>query len=310
MTVEPDRPVFELSRLTEYTDEAILHELRRVASVVPNAVITAAVITAHGRVGLKTIRQRFGKLGDALRAAGLAHRSTDVVKIRGGRIAAKMSDEDVLEALRDLAKRLGKTDLIQDEIDEHLPFSSGILRKRWGGLRASLEAAGLHATKQGRRYTEEECFDNMLVVWTHYGRPPMYKEMSQPPSMVGGKAYMLRFGTWNKALAAFVERVNQDRPPEPKATQEPIVQAIVRSPVLSGKIFEDRRDIPLGLRFRVFHRDRFKCVICGDHPARNAECTLHVDHILPWSRGGKTREDNLRTLCETCNVGRGNRFTE
>ncbi len=281
------------------------------ASVVPNGAITAAVITADGRVGLKTIRQRFGTLGDALRAAGLAHRSTDAVKTRGGHIGTKLSDQDVLQALRDLAKRLDKTELIQDDIDAHLPFSTGILRKRWGGLRAALEAAGLRATKQGRRYTDEECFSNMLVVWTHHGRPPMHKEMSQPPSIVGGKAYMLRFGTWNKALAAFVERINQDRDAEPEVVQEPVItQASGITGVLLTKTGEDRRDIALGLRFRVFHRDRFKCVICGDHPARNAECILHVDHILPWSLGGKTREDNLRTLCEACNVGRGNRFSE
>jgi 5-methylcytosine-specific restriction endonuclease McrA len=73
---------------------------------------------------------------------------------------------------------------------------------------------------------------------------------------------------------------------------------------------EDRRDPSIGLRFKVFQRDRFKCVLCGDHPARNAECVLHVDHLIPWSKGGKTRENNLRTLCATCNVGRGNRFTD
>lgn len=37
---------------------------------------------------------------------------------------------------------------------------------------------------------------------------------------------------------------------------------------------------------------------------------LHVDHVIPWSKGDKTREDNLRTLCATCNVGRSNRFAD
>ncbi len=40
--------------------------------------------------------------------------------------------------------------------------------------------------------------------------------MGQPPSKVGSKAYMIRFGSWNKALAAFVERVNAD--PDTPAT--------------------------------------------------------------------------------------------
>ena len=70
------------------------------------------------------------------------------------------------------------------------------------------------------------------------------------------------------------------------------------------------RDVPLGLRFRVLSRDRFRCVLCGDNPPSNNECVLHVDHIIPWSRGGKTREENLRTLCAICNIGRGNRFTK
>jgi hypothetical protein len=122
---------------------------------------------------------------------------------------------------------------------------------------------------------------------------------------------MRRFGTWNKALAAFVERVNQDDEPEEEqkwdagAAETRIGRhaplSLVRSP-------EETRDIRLGLRFRVLHCDRFKCVLCGDHPARNAECILHVDHVIPWSKGGKTSEDNVRTLCAMCNVGRGNRF--
>jgi len=73
---------------------------------------------------------------------------------------------------------------------------------------------------------------------------------------------------------------------------------------------EEMRDIKMGFRFRVLYRDRFKCVLCGDHPARNMECILHVDHVIPWSKGGKTLEENLRTLCATCNVGRGNRFVD
>ena len=37
---------------------------------------------------------------------------------------------------------------------------------------------------------------------------------------------------------------------------------------------------------------------------------LHVDHILPVSRGGKTVMSNLQTLCEDCNCGKGNRYLE
>lgn len=289
---------------------AILSELRRVAEALPDGAITRTVMEMYGRVSMKKISQRFGSLAEALEAAGLSHRTTGRIKTRGGHAATGMSDATVLASLQSLATRLGRNELTGDDINECLPFSEGILRKRWGSLKAAFEAAGLKTTNAGRRYSDEECFDNLLAVWTHYGRPPMHKEMSRSPSFVGGKAYILRFGTWNKALAAFIERVKQDRDPGPdswSAQEDVLEQTTLKNRVSSS---EDRREIPLGLRFRILYRDRFKCVLCGDRPARNPECFLHVDHILPWSRGGKTREDNLRTLCEICNVGRGNRFLD
>lgn len=53
------------------------------------------------------------------------------------------------------------------------------------------------------------------------------------------------------------------------------------------------------LRNRVYERDGHKCVKC--------ESTEHlsVDHIHPWSKGGKTEFDNLQTLCRICNSRKG-----
>lgn len=56
------------------------------------------------------------------------------------------------------------------------------------------------------------------------------------------------------------------------------------------------------LRYSILKRDGFRCTICG----RTAEdgVKLHVDHIIPVSKGGETIPSNLRTLCETCNLGK------
>ncbi|HMD53649.1 MAG TPA: HNH endonuclease signature motif containing protein [Phycisphaerae bacterium] len=72
---------------------------------------------------------------------------------------------------------------------------------------------------------------------------------------------------------------------------------------------ELRRDISMGLRFAILKRDRFRCRLCGNSPAIDANCHLHVDHIRPFSKGGKTRAENLRALCAHCNIGKGNRET-
>lgn len=60
------------------------------------------------------------------------------------------------------------------------------------------------------------------------------------------------------------------------------------------------------LRYDVMMRDGFKCVICGASAKDGAK--LHVDHIIPISKGGKTELDNLRTLCDRCNLGKSDKI--
>jgi 5-methylcytosine-specific restriction endonuclease McrA len=71
-----------------------------------------------------------------------------------------------------------------------------------------------------------------------------------------------------------------------------------------------RRSIPLGVRWRVMERDGRRCMACGASPATDAAIKLHVDHIVPVSRGGLSTLDNLQTLCEACNLGKSNRMPQ
>ena len=64
-----------------------------------------------------------------------------------------------------------------------------------------------------------------------------------------------------------------------------------------------RKHIPSKLRFKVLKRDNFTCQYCG----KNArEVKLHIDHIIPVSKGGSTKLSNLITSCIECNLGKSN----
>lgn len=69
---------------------------------------------------------------------------------------------------------------------------------------------------------------------------------------------------------------------------------------------DERGKMTLELRNKILRRDGFRCVLCGASEKDGAK--LHVDHIMPVSKGGKTTESNLRTLCERCNFGKHDRY--
>ena len=73
---------------------------------------------------------------------------------------------------------------------------------------------------------------------------------------------------------------------------------------------ENSRNVPLILRLKVLQRDNFRCVFCGKSPATDLGTKLHIDHIFPFSKGGKSILENLQTLCEECNLGKSDREIE
>ena len=64
--------------------------------------------------------------------------------------------------------------------------------------------------------------------------------------------------------------------------------------------------VPSTVRFDVLKRDR-KCVLCGAAPEIDSDVRLHVDHIVPRSKGGSNEMSNLQVLCSECNLGKSNR---
>lgn len=62
------------------------------------------------------------------------------------------------------------------------------------------------------------------------------------------------------------------------------------------------RSLSYSTRFAVLRRAGFTCKYCGRKPP---EVRLHVDHVVPWSKGGSNHIDNLCAACDVCNLGKG-----
>ena len=67
--------------------------------------------------------------------------------------------------------------------------------------------------------------------------------------------------------------------------------------LLSIRAF-DRRD-----KLAAYERQKHKCPLCGKEFEFEK---MHGDHIIPWSKGGKTIPENCQMLCRDCNIKKTN----
>ncbi len=327
--------------LPEYSDTAIVDDLKRVSKSFLEESFTNKFYLMHGgRYSISIFKRRFGGWREALDAAGIGNRyvgrpTTDRMRAQPGRA---MSNEDILSKIRNIAAQLGKASLSGADIHAHSEINQRLLKSRFGSVSKALTLAGITQVPHGRRHTEDEVFENLLEVWTHYGRPPTVSEMDRPPSTVGKNTYIHRYRGWRKALKAFVERANSEADGDteldpgqdpsklanranptkspaaseagtsrPQSASQITARPRVTRPAPTKIKAEDRRDPSIGFRFRVLQRDDFRCQYCGRSPRTDLGVRIHVDHKIAFSKGGKTTFENLQVLCLDCNVGKSNR---
>jgi hypothetical protein len=71
---------------------------------------------------------------------------------------------------------------------------------------------------------------------------------------------------------------------------------------VTGEItdYVHERMIPSSVKVRVWKRDGGKCTTCGENTG------LHYDHILPFSKGGRSDDaKNIQLLCARHNLSKG-----
>ncbi len=207
-----------------------------------------------------------------------------------------VTDEELIADLKRVALELNKDSFTYDQYKEIGKFSDTTYRNKFGSWLKALERAGLRGTRN-QHITGEQFFQDLEETWVKLGRQPKYAEMKTPLSRYSSHTYQKRFGTWRKALEAFVAFVNN----EERTSSE---GAVKDADVESSTRHKTKRGINWRLRFLVMRRDNFKCKSCGRSPATDPSIVLHVDHIRAWTNGGETVLENLQTLCSKCNIGK------
>lgn len=217
------------------------------------------------------------------------------------------SDEELLDDMRRCAKAIGRDTITIAQYGEIGKAHPCTIQRRFGSWFNALRLAGLQPSRSKIGITNEELFENLKSLWISLGRQPRYDEVKAPSSQFSVGTYEYRFDTWTKALRAFVAWVNSDGPeqnPQEEAGREAVDSTIQRAATKR----RTRREISERQRFRILVRDGFRCRACGASPLEQRGIELHVDHIVPWSKGGETTDDNLETKCKRCNLGKGNAF--
>jgi|SRR5690606_25072320 len=291
------------------TDEELLDDVKRVAELIGDQYLSTSLYKRHGKYSDSTFRSRFGSWLKVLEILGLRQeRNSTEMK----RISDKMLIKDLLR----VSKLLDKKMVASPEYYEHGKYSFPTITERFGSWSSFVEKAGLEQTGFIKKIEDEELFNEIERIWTSLGRQPTTTDMKMGISKYSLDSFSRRFGGWRNALTAFINYIKSDDSDETENTDnsennEEVEKLITseETQVLDNKKIQPKRttrNINLKLRFKVLLRDNFKCCYCGASPSKDPNVILHVDHILPWSKGGETVIENLQTACSICNLGKNN----
>jgi 5-methylcytosine-specific restriction endonuclease McrA len=277
------------------SDDDLLKELRSVALSLNKNYVTKEEYNRTGRFCSSTFQKRFGSWCKAQELAGLK-------RIR----RYDTTPDDCLTDIKRVAALLGRDSVTVAEYREHGKYCDTLVDSRFGSWRMALERAGLRVSGHFHaKITDEQLFENLEHVWESLGRQPTRADFVKPLSRYSYAPYPRRFGTYRKALEAFVTAFESPEPNRPyHEAASPEQHGCVQSPTLTVTRHKTPRNVGWRMRFLVMRRDNFKCKICGCSPALRSGTILVVDHLIPWVDGGETVVENLQTLCEPCNGGK------
>ncbi len=296
--------------LNEYhkniSDNELLEDIKRVASIVGKGSLTRDEYRQYGKYSSNTFLRHFGSWTAALEMCDLNVSKYQHAAEKGGHNYSEVSNEQLVSDLQKVAGILHASTFSSGDYKKYGEFSRSTYHRRFGSWNNSLEAAGLSPYKfvSGRKITTEVLFQEIERLWIKLGRQPTSTDIKEGLSQFSLNTYSRHFGSWRKALESFVEYIDDDNSSETMEQTNEIItkhKKIIDYPEPPYK-HNTQREPNTHLVLKVYRRDKFRCRKCGASPAIDPSVVLHIDHIIPWSKGGETVFDNLQTLCSKCNL--------
>lgn len=131
----------EIDFLTDYDDEALIAELRRISLVTGSDTVTSDDLQRFGRVSRSCISRRFGSMRHALERAGLK-----------SRFFHKATDEELIGIILDLWQQVlekeGRSPQKKDLESYGFPVSEDTICRRFGTWRKGLVRAHESITEE------------------------------------------------------------------------------------------------------------------------------------------------------------------
>lgn len=123
---------FEIDFLDDYSQPALIDELKRIQKIVGDRSITKADIDQYGRAGWRVYFRKFGSFSKAVLAAGL----------KPSRMPAHTEDSEMISAVVNLwTKTLeeeGRRPFSSDLEKHQIPYSHDTYRRRFGSWKKAL----------------------------------------------------------------------------------------------------------------------------------------------------------------------------
>ena len=119
---------YEVNKIPEYSEEALIAEIKRVSKIVKSDTLSAREFDKHARIRSSTVANKLGGWNNALQKAGL-----NITK------KAKYSDQEIFREIKRVWDLLGRQPLVPD-LRKHSRISRAAIASHFGGVIKAYES--------------------------------------------------------------------------------------------------------------------------------------------------------------------------